>query len=153
MVRPLNEFAGWLRFFQFLVIMNLMMNVFTGITLVENLIKEPDKILTIAAMVQFGFVMYLLYNVLKLLPIPNSEIPEKVKQNLFYMFIIAIVHLLFYTSVTILIFHRAWSLENNLAFFGAFNLMVWTAFWRTYFEKSKRVNAYYSQKIDITINE
>ena len=151
MDKPLNEFAGWLRFFQFLVIMNLMMNALTGVTLIENLIKEPDKILTIGAMVQFGFIMYLMYFILKFLPIPTPEIPEKIKQNLFYMFIIAIVHLLFYTSVTVLIFHRDWSMENYLSFLGAFNLMVWSAFWRTYFEKSKRVAAYYNRKVDLKI--
>ncbi|MBN2280993.1 MAG: hypothetical protein JXQ65_10465 [Candidatus Marinimicrobia bacterium] len=151
MGRPLNEFAGWLRFFQIVVLVNLMMNILTGVTLVESLFQEPDKILTLGSLVQFGFVMFLLYKILKLLPIPLTKTPEKIKEYLFYMFILAIVHFVFFTSVTLLVFQRKWSLENNLAFFSAFNLMVWSAFWRTYFERSKRVRAYYSHATDIRV--
>ena len=151
MGKPLNEFAGWLRFFQFIVMMNLMMNAFSSVTLIEALFREPDKILTIGAMMQLVFVLYLMYQILRTIPVPTAEMPEKIKDNLFYMFIIAIVHMLFYTSVTILVFHREWGLENTLTFFGAVNLMVWSAFWRTYFERSKRVKAYYSQNLDIKV--
>jgi len=151
MGKPLNEFAGWLKFFQYLVILNLMMNAFSAVTLIEALIKDPDKILTIGATVQFGFVMYLLYQIVKNLPIPSPENPEKIKNNLFYMFVIAIVHMMFYTSVTMLIFHREWGPDHTMALFGTVNLMVWSAFWRTYFERSKRVKAYYHQDVDLKL--
>ncbi len=151
MIRPLNEFAGWLRFFQIIVFMNIVFSVFFGFTLFETLFRQPDKLLTLGEIAQLGFILFMLYGILKIIQNQDAIIPEKIKENLFNIFLIAIIHLLFFTSVTLLVYGREWMQSNTIAFIGAFQTMVWTAFWRTYFEKSKRVKAYYSNKIDLIV--
>lgn len=154
MIRPLDEFAGWLRFFHIIVFMNLALNLVFGITLFEDLVREPDKILTMGSLAQWGFTLFMFYSILKIIEKRDKLVPEKIKDSLFYIFIVAILQFLFYTTVTILVYKRAWNQDNTVAFVAAVQNMIWTAIWRTYFEKSKRVAAYYKddkQDIDVLV--
>ena len=143
MFRPLDEFAGWLRFFYFIVIMNIAFHFVSGITLIEELIKQPDKILTLGTIAQWAFTISMFLIIIKIIQQRNPEVPENIKEYLFYIFVVAILHGLFYTVVTILIFKREWSTENTMAFTSAVQNMIWATVWRSYFERSKRVKAYY----------
>lgn len=151
MARPLNEFAGWLSFFQILILLNLLFSVFTGVTLLESLFSDQDKLLTLGETAQFIFIVYMLYRILKILRIPSPEIPEQIKQFLFNIFIVAALHFIYFTMVTMFVYGRPWAQINTVSFAAAVQTMLWTAIWRTYFERSKRVDAYYNQKIDYTV--
>ncbi len=148
MPRPLNEFAGWLRFFQILIMLNLLFSVFTGVMLFESLFVDQEKLLTIGELAQFGFVVYMLYMILKIIQNPSPEVPEQIKQYLFNIFIVAGLHFVYFTVVSLMVYGHEWSQINTVSFAAAVQTMLWTAIWRTYFERSKRVNAFYSKKID-----
>ncbi len=151
MPRPLNEFAGWLRFFQILIMLNLLFSVFTGVTLFESLFSDQDKLLTMGELAQFGFVVFMLYSILKIIQNPTPDVPEKIKQYLFNIFIVAGLHFVYFTMVTLFVYEREWAQINTISFAAAVQTMLWTAIWRTYFERSKRVNAYYNKKTDFTV--
>jgi hypothetical protein len=151
MFKPLDEFAGWLKFFQVIIFMNLVFNGVSSFTLIEALIKAPEKIVTLGQIFQLGVILFIFYSILKIIQYRDSFIPEKIKEYLFYIFILAIVHFVFYIAVTILVYKNEWTQTNTLSLFGANANMIWAAFWRTYFEKSKRVNAYYTQNIDLVV--
>jgi hypothetical protein len=151
MARPLNEFAGWLSFFQIWILFNLLLSVFTCVILLESLFSDQDKLLTLGETVQFIFIVYMLYRILKTLRIPSPEIPEQIKQFLFNIFIVAALHFIYFTVVTMFVYGRQWAQINTVSFAAAVQTMLWAAIWRTYFEKSKRVDAYFNQKIDYTV--
>lgn len=151
MPRPLNEFAGWLRFFQILIMLNLMLSVFTGVTLFESLFSDQELLLTMGELAQFGFVVFMLYRILKIIQHPSPEVPKNIKQYLFNIFVVAGLHFVYYTAVTLFVYGQEWSQINTVSFAAAVQTMLWTAVWRTYFERSKRVNAYYNKNIDFQV--
>ncbi len=151
MDKSFNDFAGWLRFFQIWVMLNLLFGVFTGVILFETLFKESDKLLSLGDIARFGFVIYLLYDIVKHVQYPRPDIPEKINDNLFYIFAISGIHFLYFTAVSMLVYNRDWNMMNTINFAGAVQTMLWTTIWRTYFERSKRVDNYYNQNIDITV--
>jgi uncharacterized membrane protein YidH (DUF202 family) len=144
MNRPLDEFSGWLRFFQIIVFFNLTLNIFMGFTLFGELFREPDKLLTSGALLQWVFILYMFYSILKILENRHISTPEQIKEHLFYIFMVSIAHFIFHTAVTLLVYKQEWSDENLITLVGTIQNMIWAALWHTYFEKSKRVKAYYN---------
>lgn len=147
MFRPLDEFAGWLRFFYFIVFINLILNFVFGVTIIEELFTKPDKILTLASIVQWVFILLIFYLIIKIIQKREADVPENIKDYLFYIFVIAIIHFVFNTAVTLIIYKRSWNSDNTMAFVSAIRNMIWTAIWRSYFEYSKRVKAYYKTEL------
>ena len=151
MVKPLNEFGGWLRFFQFSIFLNIVSLVFQGFMLIESFLKSSEKLLLLGEIAQFGFLLFIFHNIFKILPERKVETPVKIRHNLFTVFIVSIFAFLYYTSVSYFVLKKPWEFENTVRLMLTLHSMIWLTIWHSYFEKSRRVAAYYNEEIDVIV--
>lgn len=143
MKEKFKEFGGWLKFFYFLCLLNMVTSI-TMIFILGGEIFQPEgrpfiEILLEGA--QIGIILYILYLIINVIQKRNSAVPEYIEDKLYIMFIVAFLYFIIHAIFTLP--GAGWQLKNTVALTGSIQSMLWAAIWRTYFEKSERVRIYY----------
>jgi len=143
MAKPLNEFGGWLRFFQVICWLTLIVygvNVFviTGLVLDQ---PTPQKIFSFVVLIfGIGFLLFLIWKILRLLTVKAPEIPGRIVKKMLVFTIVAALFSLADTCFSYWIYGMALSFRDARDFLRP---IAWYLIWSSYFRKSKRVVAHY----------
>ncbi len=149
MLRPLNEFAGWLRFYQFIIGLNIIFTLVVILSNIEVIFTQDEKLITMLGIIQAGLSVFYLIKIILIIEKKGTEVPELIMEYLYMIFLIAIGYFLMHSLITLLIMSRQWIYEDNtIAFAGSVQTMIWCVIWRTYFAKSKRVQSYYIEHLE-----
>ena len=150
MAKPLNEFGGWLRFFQ---ITNIIGVVLLGISIfmstlaiadffIEQNYKEVIELTVIALDIIITFILTL--KILWVLKIRDKCIPVTIRRCLLWILIFSIIFL--GVEISVVYWINGWKLlnEDYQSFRGSIQTVVFCLIWISYFKKSKRVSLYYN---------
>ena len=152
MAKPLNEFGGWLRFFQitniigtvFLIIVIALSILSTVSLLITAEYKEVVGmiVMTIDITITVGFTIMILWNIKK----KDESTPAKIRYYLLLILIFSLVFLVIEIPVTNWICDRKLSFINFQYFQDAARSVIFCLIWMSYFKKSKRVSLYYNNR-------
>lgn len=114
--------------------------------LFQVLFSEGQLLDNFLALGKTGAEIYILYQIVRIIEIPNPVIPEKITNFLYYLFIIAFVYFFIFTLSLLNQNAWKWTEENTLILAGTVQTMLWCAVWRTYFIRSRRVETFYPKQ-------
>jgi len=143
MVKPLDEFGGWLRFFQIICYLNIIFSITVMLMSLEMLLQEGQFINHLLALAQLSLITFFLIRIVRIVTLRNPQTAALISDYLYRMFLVAVGYFLLNTLITMIKNNWTWSLENTQALAAALQTMLWCAIWRTYFARSRRVKAYY----------
>jgi len=153
MAKPLNEFGGWLRFFQ---IINIIGVVFLGISIFMSTLAIADlfmaqnykvmvELIVIALEIIIMFILTL--RILWVLKIRDKCIPITIRRCLLWILIFSIIFLGAEISVVYWINGGKLLNEDYQSFRGSIQTVIFCLIWLSYFKISKRVSLYYNRGI------
>jgi len=135
-------FGGWLKFFYFLCIINIVSSSIMIVVLFKEMFQgKKPPVEGILECAEIGITVYILTLIVRSIQIRNPNVPEFIKEKLYFIFAVAILY--FFLNTIITIPGSGWQEKNTIALTGSIQTMIWAAIWRTYFEKSDRVQVYY----------
>ena len=157
--KPINEFGGWLRFFQVFNIIILVISGYRFVHLVMQFVEILSEVETLPNIlyiftittISLAFIIYFTYRMIYYVTQQVNEIPNII---ISYQFKIAILSIAFY----VIIFMLAGNLSSDVKsqFPGLASLSNWKELtaniftsavtyiiWVTYFKLSKRVKEFY----------
>ena len=148
MASKFEEFGGWLKFFYFLCLLNIVTSLTMLFMLGSEIFGETSRpiIEILLEGLEVGVTLYLLYLIIQVIQIRQPEIPEYIKDKLFLMFVVGIAYFAVHSLFTIP--GKGWQMKNTMALAGSVQTMLWATIWRTYFERSERVDVYYHPQQD-----
>lgn len=142
-MKQLDEFGGWLRFFQVIAIVNLLVAALAlGMAIFFLFDGPPDPTITYghlitAAVVSIPFAGLMAVIITKL-PVRNIEIPRKLARTTWSAFVLTTVSTVLQAAIT--------TANSNTSFIDAYDWpagIFWLIAFIVYLEHSKRVKAYY----------
>ena len=148
MSKPLNEFGGWLTFFNVSLWSKFIMIILVSIVLLFSFFKVSNPAYVLGIMITFVRYLisgFLFFKMIKLVRQKEGVVPDKIIQLLAWYVLIAIFFVLFiwvfsnFSHNDTLIKLRMEFLKFGLSTIG-FGLI-----WGSYLKKSKRVCAYYGK--------
>ena len=143
MAKPLNEFGGWLRFFQvtcWLTLIIFAVNGALAVAAVFNQFSFQKLIVFSVLLAGVVVILSLLWKILRLLKVQSPKTPEQIAKKISLVAICAVIFSLVDT------FSGLWLFQMSLSFSSLMGLLrpiVWFLVWSSYFKKSKRVNSHY----------
>ena len=148
MASKFDEFGGWLKFFYFLCLLNIVTSLTMLFMLGGEIFGETSRpiIEIMLEALQVGVTLFLLYLIIQVIQIREPNVPEYIKDKLFLMFIVALAYFAVHSLLTIP--GSGWQMKNTMALAGSVQSMLWATIWRTYFERSERVEVYYHPQQD-----
>jgi len=151
MVKPLNEFGGWLRFFSVACWFGLLLWCTAIFVLIIGILGDSavsGKIDFLISVVDGIIYIVLISKILRILKTRDSMIPKKIIDYmgwiLIFTFIFEFCHIGFYY------YTLGYEASGNVAESGKVivKMLFWYATWTAYLRKSKRVLAYYCKNVD-----
>lgn len=155
MSKPLNEFGGWLSFFQIIhwiwfmasliaLIISVSLAFLTSlinVSLVNILYIFPFSLI-------FFVVFYFISRIFKIVEKKSIDVPDRIVRYWFLqMLMLLLMDILGYIVVYFIKELKfSMSLRYSLLRFGAF--ILWYFLWILYFQNSRRVREYYGKNAD-----
>ena len=146
--KPLNEFGGWLRFFQVtcwlnVVVLVLVLPVFLIALFAEN---KPAGIAEDLSMVADAAVsLYLIRRILQVVQVPAKESSENIRGWLKIMLGLSLGFVALNLVIAYWKHGGAWSKDAEDVLRGAKAGVGWPLIWLGYFQQAKRVKAFYGE--------
>ena len=144
MAKPLNQFGGWLRFFQISNWIWVILNIFSGLGFVIMALSEGMFHPIMSSLFLFS-ATYLTIQFLRIIKDQSKSTPTKVSTKLTWIISLAII---FGSCEIIMVLQGSnwtWTQEAHEALMPYFQAIVSLLIWIIYFSISKRVNAYYGE--------
>ena len=148
MSKPLNEFGGWLAFFNFTLWFNFVVIVLTSIFLLFTFFKVSNSTYILGIFITFVRYLvsgFLFFQMIKLIKQKAEDIPGKIIQLLKWYVLIAVVFVSFvwafsyFNKIEVLIKLRVELIKFALSAIG------YALIWGSYLKRAKRVCAYYGK--------
>ena len=146
MAKPLHEFGGWLRFFQFIMFANLLvMGIIALIAIVASMMaSEPNAVFYMASeALQFAVLGYFMFAILKLLGGRSRDIPERIIKMLQYYMLFSIGYLAIEVPLTLWMNGGSWHSKDSQSVRSSLSTIFQYLIWKSYFTKSIRVKNVY----------
>jgi hypothetical protein len=148
MVRPLEQFGGWLKFFYitawiaailgFIILALLLF----GVLAAEN---TTERIESFIALLGIAIYLILVVKMIKIIKIKEATTPVRIVNFMHLIIIFAVVFGLFEG----IFYYLTQGVEglSNLTETGRaiVRMLIWYAIWTSYLRKSKRVQAFYGK--------
>jgi len=151
MVKPLNEFGGWLRFFYIGLWISLVASILEVVLYLFLLFKAADFVHLIEASFLFLraiFVAFLFSWLIRTVKKKDLVTPDETLGLMAWYFWVSLGVFLF--VVILEYFPLAVDPLKIVLSYGRviLSLLVWYGIWSTYLKKSKRALAYYGKNAD-----
>lgn len=155
MAKPLNEFGGWLKFFQiinvFLIILILLYFVSTAYFAAGAFSSKIPFTKELKLSIVFMFTLFpLLYfftgKILRLLKVKSPEVPDDISRYIVYIIIVSVSA----GIAEILFFHSGDFSKFIFSIFkSVIQPLVINIIWLAYFRRSKRVKEFYGENASL----
>jgi len=147
MVKPINEYGGWLIIFCITMWIGMIVN---GLAILVHIFSfftyenENQGIVTVLIILDLIIYIILAFRIIKNLGVKEKYVPGKIVENMtfilgFTMLFTILYGLLYYYYLGIT--ERPVYDEELVR--PLIRVLVWFAIWSSYFKRSKRVRAYY----------
>ncbi len=149
MAKPINEFGGWLRFFQISNIISLIIFPFLLILMFIEIFIDfnyKQAIEFSIVIIDLVITMYFIIKILGIVQKNDSEVPERIIYYLKMIMIFSLIFLIFEIPATLWANNGEWTNDDSASVRGSLQSIITFLIWRSYFRKSKRVNLYYQNK-------
>lgn len=152
MAKPLNEFGGWLRFFQianiigivigFIMVLIFIAAFFLSLADGENF-SNLDKATFIFIMIEIPVFMYFTVRILQYLKIKSPDTPGNISKMIQYILILTIITGVIEFAVYLSFHNASDQLFDTVK--GTIQSLISATIWLTYFKKSVRVKQHYGR--------
>ena len=143
MAKPLNEFGGWLRFFQvtcWLTVVVFVVNVFLSVAAILKQFSLQRVLVFSVLITGIAIILSLLWKVLRLLKVKSPEVPAQIIKKILLVTVFTVAFSLVDVLSGLWLYQTSPSASSLV---GLVRPIVWYLIWSTYFRKSKRVQAHY----------
>ncbi|GMT48766.1 MAG: hypothetical protein IEMM0008_0305 [bacterium] len=144
MVRPIDDFGGWLRFFQidnWLVILALIFDIVDLSMGLKDLGTVKAVIRDSLTIIEFTAYIYMTYKMLNVIQLKSADIPNIISKLLLTLLILSASFLVIKMFVTSEMPMTSVKIMGGEVFYFIA--------WANYFERSKRVKAYYGANCNL----
>lgn len=151
MVKPLSEFGGWLRFFQFINVFSMILVLLyflstlyfaAGALSSKNPFTDELKLSIAFMFTLFPALFYYTFKILKSLRIKSSHIPDEISGYIRYILIISV-----FAGIVEMTLFAAPDISKLVydLFRSLIQPLVINIIWLMYFRKSARVKEFYGR--------
>ena len=152
MTKPINEFGGWLAFFNISLWLQFIIIILMSITLAFSLFKVSNPTIELGlsvTLIRYIITGFLFFKMIQLVKQKEAVIPDKIIQVLIWYVVVALVFVAFvwafssFSNISILI-------KLRMSFFKyGFSVIVFSLIWGQYFRVSKRVLAVFGKNAGV----
>lgn len=149
MAKPLNEFGGWLRFFQ---VVNLIGVIIFPIILLLVVIgtftdyNYKNAVESLVTMVDIAISVYFSIRILQIIKKRDISVPAAIIKYLLLIMIFSLVFLAIEIPIILWANDGQWTQADTASARSSLQTVVSYLIWSAYFRKSKRVDLYYGNK-------
>jgi hypothetical protein len=148
MSKPLNEFGGWLSFFyiiSWLATIGFIMLVLTTLPAIFKVSKPLEIVAILIYYIGDGINAFLNFKIVKVITVKDAKTPNKVLTLVTWISLLTVLFII--PGLWLDYILRGGKAATEMGK-GVIKVLVWYFIWTSYFQKSKRVFAYYGKNAD-----
>lgn len=148
MAKPLDQFGGWLTFFNISLWFNFIIVILMSIVLLLSFLKIPNStamFLNVIMLIRYAITGFLLFQMIALVKKQEATIPERMVQVIIWYALVYIVFLILIWALSFIDDTKLLTKSRIAFLIAGVPIIGWSLIWGQYFKVSKRVLAYYGK--------